>query len=254
MPANHPGAGRKGIVMSRFTLVCSLVFGLTASASAFAAEGNFAQPPVVAHVDSAHVEQRPAGGDRMSEYRVAPKRKLDRATVRAALVKARAANLAAFRAYQRKGAYPNNTYKGGKLNVWIDEDGHLCAAATIIQMSGQVDLVARVAEQNNFMRLRDVKQGPLMDWILMSGFTQDELVMIQEPFIGVDREPQLEPTPANPVVVDGKLRKTEDSRLRAKYRAIDKQLVKFQTKSLDTAVDRLMKRPALAWELIDSQA
>ena len=69
-----------------------------------------------------------------------------------------------------------------------------CAAATIIKMSGQDALVNRVAEQNNFVRLADVEQGPLMDWILTSGFTQDEIAAIQEPFMPVTDAPVLEPT------------------------------------------------------------
>ena len=79
------------------------------------------------------------------------------------------ANLARFRAYQRKGELPSNTYAAGQLNVWRDEAGHLCAAATIINASGAVALVEQVAEESNFIRLADVTSGPLMDWILTSG-------------------------------------------------------------------------------------
>src|SRR5687767_4723952 len=102
--------------MSRFMLVCSLVFGL--SSSALAAEGNFAKPP--AGADRAEVMEAPS-----AQLRIAPQRLVTRAQVRAALVKARATNLARFRAYQKKGVFPNNTYTPGKLNVWIDEDGNL---------------------------------------------------------------------------------------------------------------------------------
>jgi hypothetical protein len=174
---------------------------------------------------------------------------IDRATVRAALVQARSRNLAAFRAYQKRGVFPSNTFKGKKLNVWLDADGHFCAAATIIKASGQDDLVARVAEQNNFIRLADVKQGPLMDWILMSGFTQDEIAAIQEPFMPVTRRPVLEPQ--EPVLVDAKLRKAEDARLLARYKQVDKMIVKNAAKSLDAATDRLMKHQELAWQLVE---
>ena len=140
--------------------------------------------------------------------------------------------------------------KGKKLNVWLDADGHFCAAATIIKMSGQDDLVNKVAEQNNFIRLADVKQGPLMDWILTSGFTQDEIAAIQEPFMPVTREPAV--APVEPILVDAKLRAKEDARLLAKYKQVDKQLVKNRAKSLDKATDRLMKNPTLAWQLLAS--
>jgi hypothetical protein len=208
-----------------------------------APSNGFAQPPPGA-APHADVYEAP------NAIRVAPHRTLDRATVRAALVQARTRNLAAFRAYQKAGVFPSNTMKGKKLNVWLDADGHFCAAATIIKASGQDDLVNKVAEQNNFIRLADVKQGPLMDWILTSGFTQDEIAAIQEPFMPVTQEPAI--APVEPILVDAKLRAKEDARLLAKYKQVDKQLVKNRTKSLDKATDRLMKNPTLAWQLLAS--
>jgi len=176
-----------------------------------------------------------------------PHRALDRDTVRAALIRARAANLAAFRAYEKRGMFPSNTFSDDKLNVWRDAAGHLCAAATIIDASGQHDLVIRVAEQTNFIRLADVKQGPLMDWILTSGFTQDEIAAIQEPFMPV-AEPRR--NSEDPMLVDARLRATENARLRAKYAAVDKMIVANRKRSIELAVDRLMKRPQLAWQLV----
>lgn len=162
---------------------------------------------------------------------------VDRASVRAALAQARATNLARFRAYQQTGVFPSNTFQAQKLNVWRDRGGHLCAAATLIDASGAHDLVRRVAEQTNFIRLGDVTQGPLMDWILTSGFTQDEIASIQEPFMPVSK-PNLP--------VEPQLRVTENNRLRAKYAAVTKMLVDNEQKSLDAAAERLMKHGALA--------
>jgi hypothetical protein len=235
--------------MSRFTLICSLVFGLSSASLMGSADAQFAKAPPTT-VATAGVAAR--ADVPMPNYRVAPQRVLDRTAVRAALVKARGSNLGSFRAYQAKGVFPSNSFKPSKLNVWLDADGNLCAAATIIKMSGQDELVAKVAEQNNFIRLADVKQGPLMDWILTSGFTQAEIALIQEPFMPVVREPA--PEPAAPILVDNKLRKAEDARLRALYKKIDKQLVKAQRTSLEQATDRLMKNPSLAWQLLASQS
>lgn len=239
--------------MSRFALICSLVFGISSASLTTTADAQFAKAPPVAATTVAAGASAADVWAPSSDLRVAPSRHLDRAAVRAALVKARATNLAAFRTYQAKGVFPSNTYKNRKLNVWLDEDGNFCAAATIIKRSGQDDLVNKVAEQNNFIRLADVKQGPLMDWILTSGFTQDEIAMIQEPFdpVMMPKRP-LEPSPV--LTVDAKKRKAEDARLIAKYKQVEKQLVKNHKKSLDKAVDRLMKNQQLAFQLIDSQA
>lgn len=173
---------------------------------------------------------------------------LDRDHVRAALRLERQHNLEAFRAYVTAGTYPSNVYQSGELNVWRDQGGHYCAAATIIKQSGQTELVAKVAEQNNFIRLADVSQGPLMDWILTSGLTQDEIVLIQRPFRPVTQTPEVAPTTL--VAVDAKLRQAEDARLRTKYAAIVAKLDKQANASLDAATERLMKHPTLAWDLI----
>jgi hypothetical protein len=169
---------------------------------------------------------------------------LDRAALRIKLVEQRAANLARFRAYQTAGVFPSNTYELGQLNVWRDRDGHFCAAATIIRNSGQTALVDQVATDNNFIRLADVKQGPLLDWILTSGLTQEEIVAIQRPFRPVSNRPHLEP--ATPVAVDPDLRTAETRRLAALYQQIDAQIVANATASLDLAVDRLMAHPDLS--------
>lgn len=233
--------------MSRLTLSCSLVIALSSVAVADRATG-FAKPPTVASVTAS--SSTASGVAEVPQLRIAPRRWLDRDTVRAALISARAANLNRFRVYQRKGVFPSNTYTDGKLNVWLDEDGHFCAAATIIKMSGKDALVNQVAEQNNFIRLADVRQGPLMNWILTSGFTQDEIAAIQEPFMPVTDNPV--PEPQQPILVDSQLRRAEDARLRAKYRVVDRMLVKNQSRSIELAVDRLMKHQDLAWQLVAS--
>ncbi|MBA3501078.1 MAG: hypothetical protein H0T65_11925 [Deltaproteobacteria bacterium] len=178
-----------------------------------------------------------------------------RAAVRAKLAKNRAANLARFRVYQKKGVFPNNTYTDGKLNVWLDELGNLCAAATIMKLSGQDDLVQRTADQSNFIRLADVTQGPLMDWILTSGLTQDEIAAIQEPMMPVVMDPGVEPTvdpSPQPIVVDRRMRRVENRRLIQKYKQVDAQIVKARNKSLDAATDRLLSNPDVAMNFLAS--
>jgi hypothetical protein len=217
--------------MSRWLISASLIASLATFATADrVTQHRFAQPPSSAQV------------------RVAPEPQLDRDVVRAQLVANRSANLARFRAYQKKGIFPSNTMSDRRLNVWRDDQGHLCAAATIIRASGQVALVDKVAEQSNFIRLADVEDGPLMDWILTSGFTQDEIAAIQEPFEPVSRQPVFEPE--QPTPVDPDMRSAENQRLMAKYRQVDAMLVKNQKKSIELAVDRLMAHPDLAAQLL----
>jgi hypothetical protein len=213
--------------MSRLLLVGTLLAALTSSAFA----RSFAQPPPTA--PSAHVEAR-----------------VDRAAVRAKLAKNRTANLDRFRAYQKAGVFPSNTYLNKKLNVWIDADGHLCAAATIISASGMSDLVMQTSEDNNFIRLGDVEDGALMDWILTSGLTQDEIAAIQEPFMPVNEMPhQAEPAP---IKVAAPARAAENQRLAARYQEVEKQIVRARRTSLDLATDRLMASPDLAAQFLSN--
>ncbi len=226
--------------MIRLLVSCALVAILSSVAVAERAPApHFAQPP--------NADRVADPGERVVDPGLgilAPM--LDRATLRAALRSARKTNLAAFRAYQRAGVFPSNTFQRKQLNVWRDDAGHYCAAATILRSSGQTSLADRVAEQTNFIRLADVQQGPLMDWILTSGFTQDEIAAIQEPFSPVSRSrsPEI-------LLVDPKLRTAENQRLAARYAEVDKLIVKNEQRSLELAIDRLMKHQALAWQLVD---
>ena len=217
--------------MSRFALALALVTSLTTSV--FASE---------AYTPSTGFARAPSEMD-VPDRIALPQRFMDRATIRAKLVDQRAANLARFRTYQKAGVFPVNTVRPGKLNVWIDHEGHICAAATIIKMSGLDELVQRTGEQNNFIRLANVKQGPLMDWMLTSGFTQEEVAAIQAPFAYPGDETE---------AINEQQRAIETARLTKVYKQVTAKLVKNQKASIEIAVSRLMKHPELAWRLLDA--
>ena len=186
----------------------------------------------------ASAEQQAARAPVEDAPHVMPRRALDRDTIKAALVKRREHNLAEFRAYERAGVFPDNL-TGKTRNVWRDDNGHLCAAANLVSLSGDTELVDRVAEQTNFIKLGEVTTGPLMDWILTSGFTQAEVAMIQEVYRPIVRkvEPQ---------------RGAENQRLHAVYQAVAAKLDKQRDVALELAVTRLMKHPDVAWRLVDA--
>jgi hypothetical protein len=167
---------------------------------------------------------------------------VDRGLVRDSLAMARAANIAAFHAYVAARVYPSNTTSDKTLNVWRDKDGHLCAAATIIDRSGEHDLVKHVAETDNNLRLATITDGPIESWILESGLTQEELVTIQKPFNPVSRVPNKP--------VDPDMRSAETARLGQVYAQIEKQLTAEQDAALDTATDRVMAHPELVAALV----
>ncbi len=167
---------------------------------------------------------------------VSPPRSV-REVLRDQLAARRVTNLARFSAYAAAGEFPRNHEQPGMLNVFIDDEGHICAAANLMSIDGLLSRVQQVAAQNNFLRLADVHDGPLLAWMLSSGFTQDEIAMIQEPYFFI--EPDL---PDEPVMED-----LEKARLQARFRQIEVTLRRATETSLNQAVDRL-----IAWRAAHS--
>lgn len=169
-----------------------------------------------------------------------------RQAVYAALAARRKANVARFRAYRTAGVYPHNQRGDEDIdrgpiarNIWLDAEGHLCAAATMILGSGATDLVERTARDDNFVHLADVTGGALLDWMLTSGLTQEEVALIQEPFMEVERPTE---------------RAAEDQRLAARYAEIEATIKAQRKASLQLATDRLLAHPALAASVVAAAA
>lgn len=214
--------------LAKLALIVSLVTATTSPALA-----GFAQPPPGDPVHTIDVESR-----------IAPEApsltRAQRARLRGVLAKRRAKNVKSFAAYVSRGLYPHNFVEPGALNVWIDEEGRMCAAATMIFRSSASmrPLVQQQQQLDNFIRLADVTDGALHDWILTSGLTQAEVVAIQEPFMGRPGEPDL------------RWRIAEDQRLRTRYAEVQRQLARDRDASLEAAIDALATRPDLVAKLI----
>jgi hypothetical protein len=160
---------------------------------------------------------------------------IDRAKLRDALAQRRQVSLDRFLAYREARTYPINTYGDGLQHVWLDELGNLCAAATIIAGDWGYDVTAAVSREDNFVRLADIKSGPLADWMLTSGLTHAELVAIQEPMM---REPRPQASPE------------EITRLYTVYTSVERQIRSLWDENLDAATDALMARPDLAEQVL----
>jgi hypothetical protein len=89
--------------------------------------------------------------------------------------------LARLQAYRSRGVFPRNRVTRGMANVFMDENGYLCAMATLIQASGRQDLVDQIAGDNNLIRMGETTSGPLYDWMLRSGLTVEEIALVQMP-------------------------------------------------------------------------
>lgn len=226
---------------ARLVAALALALSVSSLAPGSAHADGFARPPAAAPSAPDAPAQAPRMWRPPEELpSIAPQ---VRARLRRVLAKRRATNVAAFRAYARRGVYPHNFVRPGALNVWTDEEGHLCAAATMIFRSGAKALVRDVARDDNYIHLADVTTGPVMDWILTSGLTQTEVATIQEPFMEV---PRPEPRPIRIETARAK----EDARLRARYAEVLKILAADPDASIEAAIDRLAGRPDLIATLL----
>ncbi len=154
----------------------------------------------------------------------------ERARVRADLASARRRHLGMLVRYAQAMEFPLNTVQPGMLNVFVDAQGHICAAANLIARDGERDLVDETARTTNFVRLVEVQDGPLLAWMLRSGFTQEEIGQIQEPYAFVEPE---EPTFQREL-------EDEKRRVRGVLLGVARRLQRQSEASLEVATDRLV--------------
>jgi len=84
------------------------------------------------------------------------------------------------RGYRLAGRFPRNEHFPGRYVPYFrDRHGTLCAVGYLVQQDGGRDIVEGIVRADNHVRLRDVRSGPLIDWIARSGLTREECALIQ---------------------------------------------------------------------------
>jgi hypothetical protein len=101
----------------------------------------------------------------------------DGATV-AELAQHRAQLIGWLHEYREAGVFPTDANKL-PISAFKDAQGVRCPMAELLHKSGRDDLVDAVAKEANTVRLEDVHTGPLHDWMLGSGLTEEEISMVQ---------------------------------------------------------------------------
>ncbi|MCU0434355.1 MAG: hypothetical protein MUC87_12945 [Bacteroidia bacterium] len=92
-------------------------------------------------------------------------------------------------AYCDSGIFPQNNTIPGRIPVFIDEQGTHCAVGYLMLKSGAGDLAKKVARTQNNIYIRQITDPAFFAWQAHSGFTVDELALIQ-------------PSYYNPVVIE----------------------------------------------------
>lgn len=135
--------------------------------------------------------------------------------------------------YANLGHFPQNNVARFYTNVFRDEQNNLCAVAYLIQQAGDSNLVNTIATTQNNVHFGEVTSGPLLNWILQSGFTQEEVAAIQEPDMPRGQLPQ---------ELQQEFSQAERARQRAHYRTIVRTLRRVETASVRMALSRLGDR------------
>lgn len=189
----------------------------------------------------------PAGAD---DKKQEPDRRV--ADVYRQLLKERMKNIERLSKYRDTNVFPiNYDFPGQMVPYFVDEHGTHCAVGHLVKESGHTDLVKKVVEMNNHVKVMDVKDGPLVDWILSSGLTQEECARIQPnyrprprpipdpkptPRPIPDPKPDPKPTPAPSPTPE------ESQRLKLHFSQVEAELKANTFPSLDKAMERLRAR------------
>jgi hypothetical protein len=89
--------------------------------------------------------------------------------------------IALLEGYDRAGRFPRNEGQlARRTPIFIDRHSTRCAMAHLIERSGGVTLVARIAATRNLAYVRDLAgDAELARWLASSGLTLDEAALIQ---------------------------------------------------------------------------
>jgi hypothetical protein len=182
---------------------------------------------------------------------VAPRRESDshqtpdRATVRAQLAQHRAQQIARLTGYAQRAEFPHNFDKPTSAHIFRDGAGRLCAVANLVHQDGRDDLVDATVREHNDLAIGDVNDGPMLDWILASGLTQEELVRIQLPAPPLVRREIRRPVPM--LVAD---HLSDEARMNQAVvehiEQVRRELQENTEKSLDIATERLVTLRTIA--------
>ncbi len=97
--------------------------------------------------------------------------------------------------YRLAGIFPMNYYRNERIPVFIDRHQTHCAVGFLLQHTGHEEMALRIASTDNYAWLKDIHDAEFPAWQVASGFTMEELMLIQgaydfyrhDAFIAVDK-------------------------------------------------------------------
>jgi len=158
----------------RLLLLAGSVIPFTLTPKALADRRSADRARVRAHFDSVLVELR----------------SLDASEVSSSQLQRRGELVRALAAYRERGEFPHNyDFPGRLVPAFVDrKTGVRCAVAHLLESTGRVDIVSRVAATNNNVHVADLAGDTAFTaWLSQSGLTLAEAARIQ-PSYGDDTE------------------------------------------------------------------
>lgn len=81
--------------------------------------------------------------------------------------------------YRLQGNFPINYYRSERIPVFIDEHNTHCAVGYLMMETGFENLAQKISKDNNYIRVKDLKDEQVIEWQKLSGFSMEELKLIQ---------------------------------------------------------------------------
>jgi hypothetical protein len=162
-----------------------------------------------------------------------------RDSVRARLAVHRVQQVERLGEYASRGEFPHNYDAPPSAHIFRDDAGRLCAVANLVHQDGRDDLVDATVRANNGLAIADVHDGPMLDWVLGSGLTQEELARIQMPAPVITRPQPVRK--AAPLVARADADETRMKEAVVRHvEQVQAELRAATEKSLDAAVERYL--------------
>jgi hypothetical protein len=106
-------------------------------------------------------------------------RKRDVSHLTSTLQQARERYLDYLHAYAERGIFPRNYEQLPYAPCFVDRDGRECAVAHLVMVAGQTKLANDIASAANYAYVPQMAFPELETWAAESGFTKEELALIQ---------------------------------------------------------------------------
>lgn len=81
--------------------------------------------------------------------------------------------------YRLQGIFPVNYHRSERIPVFIDEMDRHCAVGYLMKETGFENLARRISKADNYIWVKDLSGEEVLKWQQMSGFTLEELKLIQ---------------------------------------------------------------------------